>query len=379
MTEIAAVIMHAPLGNSAGEILVENAREASAIDLATVLHEAGVDRIILVAQGDGLSGRIAESGVRVETQRGSHPFHFGRTLQGIIDRYSLDGLLYFGSGSGGLLDIDRARTLFQFAKRNRMSAAFNNFYSCDYVAVSRAQGLLSMDLPEIDNPLGLSLSDQGMDCYSLPRELETQFDIDTPTDVLLLAASGLGGEEMRRFSRGIDYDERRISGVMSLLHRRDAQVMIIGRVNPITWANFEQEAACRTSVISEGRGMKSYPSSKTTFIGLEREKGTGYFFKRLAQACDGAIIDTRPMLAQGGHLPPASDRFASDLLDHASITDPVWREFTLAASQAEIPVILGGHSLVSGGLYLLSRAGWKDHDLRRRLHPDTIDWQKERT
>jgi len=377
MTEIAAAIMHAPLGNSRGEILVERAREASAIDLVRVLHEAGIERIILVAQGDGLSGRIEGSGVQVETQRGSDPFHFGRTLQGIIDRYSLDGLLYFGSGSGGLLDTDRARTLLQFAKRDQAGAAFNNFYSCDYVAVSRAHDLLALDLPPLDNSLGFSLSDAGISCYSLPRELETQFDIDTPTDVLLLAQSRLGGEEMHRFAQGIRHERPSILQVMSLLHRRDAQVMIIGRVNPITWANFEQEAACRTSVISEGRGMKSYPSSKTTLIGLE--KGTGYFFERLARACDGAIIDTRPMLAQGGHLPPASDRFASDLLDHASIIDPRWREFTLAASQAEVPVILGGHSLVSGGLYLLSRTGWKDHDLRRRLHPDTIDWQKERT
>ena len=179
---------------------------------------------------------------------------------------------------------------------------------------------------------------------------------------------------MRWFTRSLTNQQQGISRVLPLLRKRDAQIAIIGRVNPITWTHFEQEVACRTSVLSEGRGMKGYPSSKATLIGNLLEKGTGYFFERLREACDGAIIDSRPLLAQGGKLPPARDRFASDLLDHDSIVDPLWREFTLAASQTRIPIILGGHSLVSGGLYLLARMGWKDHDLRRRLHPDTIDW-----
>lgn len=370
--------MHAPLGGSAGEIMVEMARAASSLDLSSVLHAARIEKIVLVTEDDALSEKMAQCGASVTVERGSPPFHFGHTLQEIIDKHSLGGFLYFGSGSGGLIDAGRARTLIDFAKGAQTSAVFNNFYSCDYVAVAHAQDLLSIDLPEIDNSLGFVLSDAGINCGALPRELETQFDIDTPTDVLLLAASGLGGKEMRRCTRAISYKQHRISEIMSLLHRRDAQLAIIGRVNPITWAHFEQEVACRTNVLSEGRGMRSYPSSRGTLIGdLLAKKGTGYFFEELATVCDGAIIDTRPLLAQGEHLPPASDRFASDLLDHEAIGDPLWREFTLAASQARIPIILGGHSLVSGGLYLLSREGWKDHDLRRRLHPDTIDWQKE--
>ena len=377
MTDIAAVIMHAPLGSSSGEVLVERARAASSIDLARVLHEARIEKIILVTQNLSLKEKMRECDVPVIVERGLSPFHFGRVLKAVIRRHHIDGFLYFGSGNGGLLDIERVRALVRFSEREEGGALFNNFYSCDYVAVAQAQDLLSLDLPAIDNSLGFAVADAGIRCFALPRELETQFDIDTPTDVLLLAASGLGGEEMRRFSRGIKHNRQSISRVMSLLHRRDAQLTIIGRVNPITWVHFEQEVACRTSVISEGRGMKGYPSSKKTLIGLE--KGTDYFFERLGEACDGAIIDTRPLLAQGKHLPPASDRFASDLLDHEAIEDPLWREFTLAASEANIPIVLGGHSLVSGGLYLLAQEGWKDHDLRRRLHPDTINWQKERT
>ena len=37
-----------------------------------------------------------------------------------------------------------------------------------------------------------------------------------------------------------------------------------------------------------------------------------------------------------------------------AIIDPWLCEFTQAASQAPIPIILGGHSAVAGGLYVLS-------------------------
>ena len=372
--KIAAVIMHAPLGGSLGEALVEGARAASSIDLAGLLHEAGIEKIVLVTEDVSLAEGMRKCGTSVVIERGPSPFHFGHVLKEIIRKHEIDSLLYFGSGSGGLLDIERVHALACFAEREDAGALFNNFYSCDYAAVARAQDLLSLDLPAIDNSLGFALADAGMSCFALPRELETQYDIDTPTDVLLLAATGMGGEKMRWFTRSLTNQQQGISRILPLLRKRDAQIAIIGRVNPITWTHFEQEVACRTSVLSEGRGMKGYPSSKATLIGNLLEKGTGYFFERLREACDGAIIDSRPLLAQGGKLPPARDRFASDLLDHDSIVDPLWREFTLAASQTRIPIILGGHSLVSGGLYLLARMGWKDHDLRRRLHPDTIDW-----
>jgi len=58
--------------------------------------------------------------------------------------------------------------------------------------------------------------------------------------------------------------------------------------------------------------------------------------------------------------PSLSDRFHSDLGQVERIDDPFVREFTQAALEAPIPVILGGHSLVSGGLLaLIEIAGQK--------------------
>jgi len=108
------------------------------------------------------------------------------------------------------------------------------------------------------------------------------------------------------------------------------------------------------------------------------EDGAERFFHRLEEAADAAWIDTRPLLSFGGVLPPPKERFASDLFLLDEVDDPVWRSFTEAAIQCRVPVVLGGHSLVSGGLYLAAEACWKARNVVRRLHPDPFGGEKER-
>jgi hypothetical protein len=89
-------------------------------------------------------------------------------------------------------------------------------------------------------------------------------------------------------------------------------------------------------------------------IGPER------FFALLGELCDVALLDTRVLFAHLRLTPGTADRFASDQLAPAAIADPTVRAFTAAAAAAPVPVLLGGHSLVSGGLWLLA------HHLRQR-------------
>ena len=108
-----------------------------------------------------------------------------------------------------------------------------------------------------------------------------------------------------------------------------------------------------------------------------QEGGIESFFERLSRAYDAAIIDTRPLLAEGNSLPEADVRFASDLFWVEQVSHPLWRRFTQAALASRIPILLGGHSAVSGGLYLLAEACWKGRELVRRLHPEPFDPDKE--
>ena len=82
----------------------------------------------------------------------------------------------------------------------------------------------------------------------------------------------------------------------------------------------------------------------------------------VGRLADAALIDTRVLLAhrhgaEERAWPPAEDRFASDLLMAESIGDPWLRALTesAATSPADRPILLGGHTLVNGGLRLLAQ------------------------
>jgi hypothetical protein len=97
------------------------------------------------------------------------------------------------------------------------------------------------------------------------------------------------------------------------------------------------------------------------------------FFETLATLGHAAFLDSRVLFAHKGLWPSASDRFHSDLRQPAQISDPFVKALTEAAISAPIPVIMGGHSLVSGGMYALIEAAWaRGHDVPRHVVPNTL-------
>ena len=372
MKRTGAVIFHPPSGPSSLEALVSSARTHAAMDLIEAVLPL-VSTVVVVGDPTTFSS-MKGSGIDIMPMCPEDPFHFGETLQAIVQDHRLDSALYFGSGSGALLDHEDLSGLVTFAQRRDAAALFNNFYSCDFAAFSDTAVLTRQPLPANDNGIGFLLADAGVRCYGLPRSVKTQFDLDTPTDAMLLHASERGGRRLRTFLENQTFDHPALQGVLDALTRREALLYVVGRVSPVTWQAFETQVACRTAGIVEGRGMKAYARRRPLVMPrLFENEGWDRFFAALQDASDAAIIDSRPLLAPDGNLPSPDQRFASDLCRLSDLRDRRWLEFTEQAAACSIPVLLGGHSLVSGGLYLLAEICWKGRNLPRRLHPASYE------
>ena len=99
-------------------------------------------------------------------------------------------------------------------------------------------------------------------------------------------------------------------------------------------------------------------------VGLDR------FFESLATMGQALFLDNRSIFVHHGLWPSAADRFYSDLRQPDQIVDPFVKAVTEAAMAAPVPTIMGGHSLVSGGMYALIEAAWaRGHDVPRHVVP----------
>ena len=111
---------------------------------------------------------------------------------------------------------------------------------------------------------------------------------------------------------------------------------------------------------ADGRAVEGEARSLLGFF-LE-EVGPQRTFGALAELGDAAIIDTRVLLAHLRLETTRSDRFLSDLGRWREVREPLLRDFTRAAAEASIPALLGGHSLVCGGLMALNEFAWRQRE-----------------
>ena len=93
--------------------------------------------------------------------------------------------------------------------------------------------------------------------------------------------------------------------------------------------------------------VRSLLSDHLTAVGLAR------FMEELSAMTDAILWDTRVLWAARGLWPSEVDRYAADLGLVDLIEDPFIRAFTQAVNDAPIPIVTGGHALVSGGLWAL--------------------------
>lgn len=342
------------------EQLVADAQCAAARDtLEKIRTMPEIGAIIVATRSESFAATARALGAQIENDPIDEEFHWGNCLARLVQKYRAALPLYIGGGSGILMRADDWRAIVQqvIAKPNTIVA--NNFYSSDFAAWSPGDALEKIDPPAVDNDLAFRLGERaGLRVVPLPKNAATQLDIDTPTDLLTTALHPAVGKHLRAFLDAARLDLTRIEKVKSVLGNRNATALIAGRVSASIAQVLERETRCQWRIFSEERGMRASGriarGEVRSLLGDYLDAvGAREFFATLARLADAAIIDTRVLFAHRRLEPPASDRFNSDLLNANAIADPFIRELTAAARETSLPILLGGHSVVSGGMYAL--------------------------
>lgn len=292
------------------------------------------------------------------------------------------GLVVLGSGALPLAVVADHRSFVAAAAATEPTALANNRYSADILAVSGPANTILARLPDdfpSDNALPRWLDEIG----GVPvRDLRTRWrlavDLDSPLDMILVTrrrgtiaadASKLAGPA------AVERIRARLAGVRRVLDDPRAELLVSGRTSAAAIGWLERHARCRVRALVEERGLRASsrlamggrapepgrPARSILGMVLERD-GPAALGSRLAELADGALVDSRVLMAHRfgsdeARWPGAESRFASDLLDADAVDEPWLAALTASAAQASIPILLGGHSLVGPGVRLVARHG----------------------
>jgi hypothetical protein len=377
--QVSLVIMTGSDGDSEVERMVALARKAITLDtVERALAVEAIGRIVVATDSASLAESLRGKPVHIELEDRREEFHFGQRLRELINQHGMERVFYIGGGSGALLSSEEMGHIAETLLSTDQLVVANNFYSTDFAAFAPAEAINSIDPPTLtlDNDLAWRLVKRaGLPCKELPRNAATQLDVDTPSDLMTLKPHPGVGPHSRRYLDSLELDTSHIERALDFFTDRTAEVLVAGRVSASTWAYLEYETACRVRLFSEERGMRASGrqarGEAVSLLGFYLEKvGLEGFFATLAEMSQAAFLDSRVLFAHRRLWPSAPDRFYSDLRQPEKISDPWVRRFTEAAIEAPIPVVLGGHSLVSGGLYALVEAAWaRGEDLARHVEP----------
>jgi hypothetical protein len=358
------------IGGAPVEEWMRDVLERAALDAAEVALGSGAfERVLLLADREPAGATPA--GLEVRRDVLGEAFHFGRAFAALASEVAPAPLAYLGGGSGPLLTAGHYTALVA-PVQERDCCTTNNRFSSDLFALRDPSRVARLDpLPEHDNAIPRRLAEaQALEVVELPRTLETQFNIDTPSDALALGIAGRGGPRLATAlarPTGAAAAERMRRAAREFIDRR-SEVLVAGRVSSRTWQYLETETACRIRLLSEERGMhaagtdaagtaRSLLGQWIALAGPERAFG-----ELLPEMCRAAFVDLRPALVQLGLRPSRADRFAADLGLADQIEDRALRAIVEAANASPVPVVLGGHSLVGGCLELLNQWAWDEHD-----------------
>lgn len=355
--------------------IISEVRKAVALDtLEKLKSTSAIDEVVLATNYADLAQEAESLGVIVDLETSSAAqFHFGRRLREIVIKYGIENVIYMGGAAAPLITREEFGDIATALKRERNLVIMNNVQSADLVAFSPARALDEIELPANDNPLGNLLREIGMRRVLIPNSGRVNFDIDTPTDILVLGIHPMCGVRARKVIDSLDWPRDKIFKALDVLRDVSREVAVIGRVGPAVIQYINSNLVHRMRVFSEERGMKALGREEkgqvVSLIGfMAQELGPEKFFHCLSQICDVAFFDTRVVFAHRKVKLSDWDRFHSDLGKYELVGDPWTREFTRCAQEAAVPVVLGGHCLVAAGLWLLAEMVVKEREASGYQH-----------
>jgi CTP:molybdopterin cytidylyltransferase MocA len=295
---------------------------------------------------------------------------FGEVLVAVAP--ARGGVIVFSGGAVPLIGKKDARQLVKTAGVKKSRALTNNRYSSDIVAISNAAAL--RDLPPLpsDNALPRWLEERaGYTVDELGSRNRLGLDLDTPQDVALVALHQKAPGWLRDAAAEHNLRVPRLDELRQLAANPLGELLVFGRSSSSALKWLERNVRCRVRFLAEERGMRAstplaiagshelnQPKPRST-IGYEIEReGPGALIDIVRSLAHGAIVDSRVLLAQRYGVdestwPSANDRFASDLHRTDEIDDEWLRGLTEAAATSDLPILLGGHSLVGPGIPLV--------------------------
>ena len=357
-------------GGPAEEMLAAGLRACALDLLEEALSSGAYGGAVLVAdEASAKSIRtLLPPSVQLDIDSSGEPFHFGRRLTEVVQRYELERPVYVSCGLPLIKADELAAIAAALKSSSKPVVVTNNYYSADLAGFWPGNVLDQLKLPNNDRVLPRLLTQQGgLTNESLPRTVANQFDLDSTGDLAVLAVAGGAGSRLEAYLSALTFDTSMLKRASRFFTDDMAEVLVTGRVGSRTWQFLETETACRVRMYAEERGMmaagRDTSGEARSLLGFHlKEVGSEQFFAELAEMVQCAFIDTRPLFAHLGLNASREDRFLSDLMMPGEIKNIWLKEFTSAALAASIPIVLGGNSLVTGGLQLLSEAAWKDHD-----------------
>lgn len=349
--------------------LIASVRREVVLDTCEKLMAvAEIDETVLVTNYRDLAESASSLGVTVDYEPpGSAQFHFGKRLREVIVTHGIENVIYMGGVAAPLITCKEFADIAVALKRERNLVVMNNVQSADLVAFAPARAIDEIELPNKDNPLGNLLREIGMRRVLVPNSGRVNFDLDTPADFLLLGMHPWCGPRAKRAIDALNWSREKIDEAADVLRQPSKEVAVIGRVGPSVIQYINSNMVHRMRVFSEERGMKALGREDrgevVSLLGfMIQETGPEKFFDYLAKTVDVAFIDSRVIF---GHLRKQLsdwDRFQSDLGRHDLVKDEWTREFTRQANAAKIPIVLGGHSLVAAGLWLMAEMIVKERE-----------------